>query len=82
MLLSLVVCLPLQYIEPAVSHSILPLSQSDYVRVAERVLKLALPNLYCWLCMFYCLFHLWLNILGEVSRGSQIPDWPQATLHC
>jgi len=60
--------LPLQYIEPAVSHSILPLSQSDYVRVAERVLKLALPNLYCWLCMFYCLFHLWLNILGELTR--------------
>lgn len=23
------------------------------VRVVERVLKLALPNLYCWLCIFY-----------------------------
>lgn len=25
----------------------------------ERVLKLSVPNLYVWLCMFYCIFHLW-----------------------
>lgn len=38
-----------QYLEPAVSNAIMPLSQSDWVRVVERVLKLALPNLYAWL---------------------------------
>ncbi|KAF8065886.1 DGAT1C [Scenedesmus sp. PABB004] len=57
-----------QYLEPAVSNAMTPLSTSDWPRVAERVLKLALPNLYCWLCMFYCLFHLWLNILAELTR--------------
>lgn len=56
-----------QYLEPAVSNAVLPLSQSDWVRVLERVLKLALPMLYCWLCIFYCLFHLFLNITAEVS---------------
>ena len=42
--------------------------QMDWPRIMERVLKLALPNLYAWLCMFYCLFHLWLNILAELLR--------------
>lgn len=40
---------PLQYLEPAVSNAMKPLSESDWVRVMERVLKLALPNLYAWL---------------------------------
>lgn len=59
-----------QYLEPAVSNAVLPLSQSDWVRVLERVLKLALPMLYCWLCIFYCLFHLFLNITAEVRLCS------------
>ena len=35
---------------------------------AERVLKLSLPTLYGWIIMFYCLFHLWLNILAELTH--------------
>jgi len=31
------------------------------------VLNLAVPVLFCWLCMFYGMFHLWLNILAEVT---------------
>lgn len=57
-----------RYLEPAMANSIVPLSQSDWPRVVERVLKLALPTLYVWLAMFYCLFHLWLNILAELTR--------------
>jgi diacylglycerol O-acyltransferase-1 len=38
-----------QYLEPAVSNAMKPLSESDWLRVLERVLKLALPNLYAWL---------------------------------
>jgi hypothetical protein len=39
--------------------------QMDWLHVIERLLKLALPNTYCWLVMFYvsacyCLAHvLW-----------------------
>ncbi|PNW88823.1 hypothetical protein CHLRE_01g045903v5 [Chlamydomonas reinhardtii] len=40
----------------------------DLPRVAERVLKLALPSTYAWLLGFYCLFHLWLNVLAELTR--------------
>merc|ERR1711988_10316 len=28
---------------------------------------MAIPNLLVWLCMFYSLFHCWLNILAEVT---------------
>ncbi|GFH15877.1 PH domain-containing protein, partial [Haematococcus lacustris] len=45
-----------------------PLMQMDWLHIVERVLKLALPNMYCWLVMFYCVFHLWLNILAELLR--------------
>jgi hypothetical protein len=32
----------------------------------ERLLRLAVPNTAVWLAMFYLVFHLWLNILGEL----------------
>nr|AAV31083.1 1,2-diacyl-sn-glycerol:acyl-CoA acyltransferase [Euonymus alatus] len=54
-----------QYINPIVQNSQHPL-KGNFLYAIERVLKLSVPNLYVWLCMFYCLFHLWLNILAEL----------------
>ncbi|GAB2218103.1 hypothetical protein Droror1_Dr00001321 [Drosera rotundifolia] len=56
-----------QYINPIVKNSKHPL-KGDLLYAMERVLKLSVPNLYVWLCMFYCFFHLWLNILAELLR--------------
>ncbi|NP_001292926.1 diacylglycerol O-acyltransferase 1 [Jatropha curcas] len=56
-----------QYINPIVQNSQHPL-KGDLLYAIERVLKLSVPNLYVWLCMFYCFFHLWLNILAELLR--------------
>ncbi|KAK4344328.1 hypothetical protein RND71_037422 [Anisodus tanguticus] len=56
-----------QYINPIVQSSQHPL-KGDLLYAIETVLRLSLPNLYVWLCMFYCLFHLWLNILAELLR--------------
>ena len=36
--------------------------------MSERVLKLSVPTLYFWLAMFYALFDLWLNIVGELTQ--------------
>lgn len=47
-----------QYINPIVRNSKHPL-KGDLLYAVERVLKLSVPNLYVWLCMFYCFFHLW-----------------------
>ncbi|KAL3825313.1 hypothetical protein ACJIZ3_021342 [Penstemon smallii] len=46
-----------QYINPIVQNSQHPL-KGNLLYAIERVLKLSIPNLYVWLCMFYCFFHL------------------------
>ncbi|KAG2606660.1 diacylglycerol O-acyltransferase 1-2-like isoform X2 [Panicum virgatum] len=56
-----------QYINPIVKNSKHPL-KGNFLNAIERVLKLSVPTLYVWLCMFYCFFHLWLNILSELLR--------------
>ncbi|KAK9837361.1 hypothetical protein WJX84_000606 [Apatococcus fuscideae] len=56
-----------QYITPTVKNSIAPISDLNWPRIIERVLKLALPCLYGWLCMFAALFHLWLNVIAELT---------------
>lgn len=40
--------------------------EMNYLRFMERLLRLAVPNTAVWLAMFYLVFHLWLNILGEL----------------
>ncbi|VAH03288.1 unnamed protein product [Triticum turgidum subsp. durum] len=56
-----------QYINPIVVNSQHPL-KGGLLNAIETVLRLSLPNVYLWLCMFYCFFHLWLNILAEILR--------------
>lgn len=56
-----------QYIVPTIHNSLAPLHESNLVMCAERLLKLALPTLYWWLVMFYLLFHVWLNVLAEMT---------------
>ena len=82
--LSIMTFLIEQYIIPSVNNSVeslenvnrLVLSSGGTLQktatallvLLERVLKLSIPTLYVWLCGFYCLFHLWLNILAELTR--------------
>ncbi|KAH7290991.1 hypothetical protein KP509_30G071900 [Ceratopteris richardii] len=55
-----------QYVNPTIQNSQHPL-KGNYVYAIERVLKLSVPTLYVWLCIFYTLFHLWLNIIAELT---------------
>ena len=62
-----------QYMMPALTNTAWALLQSqnkqlEPLKLMERLLKLSIPTLYVWLCSFYCLFHCWLNILGELLR--------------
>jgi len=44
----------------------------------ERLLRLSIPNTYVWLLGFYWFFHLWLNLLAELTRfGDRLfyKDW-------
>uniref|UniRef100_A0A0D6R6S9 O-acyltransferase n=1 Tax=Araucaria cunninghamii TaxID=56994 RepID=A0A0D6R6S9_ARACU len=56
-----------QYMNPTIKNSQHPL-KGNFLYAVERVLKLSIPTLYVWLCMFYCFFHLWLNIVAELVR--------------
>ncbi|KAK9820951.1 hypothetical protein WJX81_004802 [Elliptochloris bilobata] len=56
-----------QYLQPTIANSLVPLRELNWPHMIERVLKLSLPTLYGWLLIFYALFHLWLNIVAEVT---------------
>ena len=71
-----------QYIEPTIDNSLKSLQEMDWLRMAERILKLSIPTLYFWLAMFYALFDLWLNILAEATRFGDrefYKEWWNAT---
>jgi len=51
-------------------------------KIIEVLLKLSIPSLGTWLLMFFGLFHLWLNIVGELTCfGDRVfyLDWWNAT---
>ncbi|KAI7841389.1 hypothetical protein COHA_005007 [Chlorella ohadii] len=71
-----------QYIQPTIDNSLRPMREMDWLRMLERMLKLSIPTLYWWLAMFYTLFDLWLNIVGEVLRFGDrefYKEWWNAT---
>lgn len=67
-LVQLSLCLIQQWIVPLVYNAMKPFSEMDVTRMVERILKLAVPNHFIWLCFFYFFFHSYLNILGELMQ--------------
>jgi diacylglycerol O-acyltransferase-1 len=67
-----------QYLQPTLEQSLLSMHTLNVVEVAERLLKLSIPNTYVWLLGFYFYFHLWLNLFAELTRfGDRLfyKDW-------
>jgi len=73
-----------QYILPILQKTITPIEQLDIAVLVERLLKLAIPNLYLWLLGFYVGFHLYLNIWAELTgyadRLFYLDWWNSTTL--
>lgn len=67
-LLGVLVIITEQYMQPTIANSIVPLSTLEWARIFERVLKLSIPTLYGWILIFYALFHVWLNIVAELTH--------------
>ena len=57
-----------QYIKPTLETSLVPMQDMDILSIFDRLLKLSIPNTYVWLCGFYWFFHLWMNLLAELTR--------------
>ncbi|ODM96870.1 Diacylglycerol O-acyltransferase 1 [Orchesella cincta] len=67
-----------QWIIPTVKNSIVPFSNMDFIKIEERLLKLAIPNHLIWLISFYLFFHCHMNILGELLKFADrefYQDW-------
>ena len=67
-----------QYMVPTLINSIDSVKNRDFFKICEIILKLSIPNSYSWILMFYGFFHLWLNLLAEISRfgdRSFYKDW-------
>eukprot|EP01128_Nolandella_sp_AFSM9_P001109 TRINITY_DN11226_c0_g1_i1.p1 TRINITY_DN11226_c0_g1~~TRINITY_DN11226_c0_g1_i1.p1 ORF type:complete len:440 (-),score=59.38 TRINITY_DN11226_c0_g1_i1:94-1380(-) len=56
-----------QYTYPAIKNSVIHIDSADYPKLVERVLKTAVPNLYCWLLGFFVFFEVYLNILADIT---------------
>jgi diacylglycerol O-acyltransferase-1 len=71
-----------QFIEPTIDSSMKHLHEMDVLAMLERVLKLGIPTLMIWLMMFYTVFHVWLNLLAEMTHFGDrefYSDWWNAT---
>lgn len=53
---------------PTVRNAMVHIRNDDYLNIIERIMKLAIPNLYGWILMFYAFFHAWLNLWAEITR--------------
>ncbi|KAL8570499.1 hypothetical protein ACOMHN_034534 [Nucella lapillus] len=67
-LITVIIGLVQQWIVPIIRNSLQPLSNMDFFKCIERLLKLALPNHFIWLLFFYAFFHSMLNVLAELLK--------------
>lgn len=66
--LALMLFLMLRFLNPAVIYSKDIVNDGNFLSIFKRLLVLAVPATCVWLCMFYTLFHSWLNLLAEATR--------------
>lgn len=57
-----------QYIKPTLLSSVVAMRNKNALEIFMRLLKLSIPSTYVWLLGFYLYFHLWLNLLAELTR--------------
>lgn len=57
-----------QHVKPTLDASMGIVRDMNLFELFEHLLKLSIPNTYVWLLSFYLFFHLWLNLLAELTR--------------
>ncbi|KOB70719.1 O-acyltransferase [Operophtera brumata] len=80
--INLIFALLQQWMVPSITNSLETFSSMDFMRITERMLKLAVPNHLIWLCFFYLNFHSFLNLMGELLQFADrkfYGDWWNAT---
>ena len=78
---AIIVFLMVQTINPSIEILLDNVEKSggvDPMLFAETLVKLAIPNTYMWLCIFYWFFHCWMNLWAELTCfGDRVfyKDW-------
>ncbi|XP_030053094.1 diacylglycerol O-acyltransferase 1 isoform X2 [Microcaecilia unicolor] len=65
-LAQLVLGLIQQWIAPIIQKSLKPINEIEFSLLMEYILKLAVPNQFVWLILFYWFFHCFLNLIAEL----------------
>jgi diacylglycerol O-acyltransferase-1 len=68
-----------QYVVPSVDNTFLPMETGNVLLILEGVMKIAVPNFIIWLLGFYAIFHVYLNILAELTRSVSPVLWLRAS---
>ncbi|EKX39945.1 hypothetical protein GUITHDRAFT_113937 [Guillardia theta CCMP2712] len=71
-----------QYVMPGLMNTLVPLENGSFFLIVEGLLKIAVPNFLIWILGFYSIFHLYLNILAELTRFGDrqfYKDWWNST---
>lgn len=68
MISSVMLMIVQQWIMPTLNNSKELFVKMNYYRLAERLLKLAVPNHVMWMLFFYVFFHSYLNVIAEIMR--------------
>lgn len=64
----LIIFISEQHISPVLKSTILPIKNFHLLVVFQKLLAIAVPNTYVWLAGFYFYFHLFMNLLAELTR--------------
>jgi hypothetical protein len=65
---SLILVVIEQYVRPILENAVMDMKEANIMGIIFRLLKLSIPSTYVWLLSFYIYFHLWLNLLAEITR--------------
>jgi diacylglycerol O-acyltransferase-1 len=71
-----------QYVVPSVDNTFRPMANGNVLLILEGLLKICVPNFIIWLLGFYAIFHVYLNILAELTRFGDrqfYRDWWNST---
>lgn len=68
MVLALILFVVEQHMKPSLEEAMVPMKEFDISAVLFRFLQLTIPSTYVWLLGFYLFFHLWLNLIAELTR--------------
>lgn len=52
---------------PVCRDAVVPLREKNYYKIFSELLRMSVPTAYCWLTLFYGIFHSFMNLFAELT---------------